>query len=182
MFDALHTLRDTAQSLAATCLLAFGWFLLGIILGVWLDGWGRRKTIQLKLSAVTYHPKSDLIMSTALKSSVNQFAQVTLAPVDADGKPVKLDSDAIVAEVISGPDGARTAVQVLDDDAGGRRFLVHLIPGSSPGKTNFRIRGDAEPGEGVVILEEEFEYETTPNNAVSLGVTVQLLPKSSLPA
>ena len=120
-------------------------------------------------------------MTTNLRSSIGLFAQIQLVPVNQFGTKVKLDKDAIVAEVVSG-DGARATVQVLDDDNGDRRFLINLIPGDAPGESVFKIRGDAEPGEGVTILEEEFIYTATPENAVSLGATVAYLPKSSLPA
>jgi len=120
--------------------------------------------------------------TTNLRSPVSQFARLVLAPVDANGQAVKLDADAIVAEVAAGAEsGARVNITVLDDPEGGRRFQVDLIPGDVPGESRFRLRGDGQPGEGVEILEEEFVYTTTPNNAVNLGVTVQLLPKSSLP-
>ncbi len=155
--------------------------LLGLFLCAFALGMiaGRRRTVWLHLSSISFHPKPRIHM-TNIKSSVSQFAQITLSPVDVLGLPVKLDEDAIVAEVTAGA-GASTNIIVLNDADGGRRFLVNLIPGDAPGDYGFKVRGDAEPGEGVTILEEEFAYTATPNNAVSLGVTVQLLPKSSLP-
>ncbi len=70
-----------------------------------------------------------------LVSSISQFAQIRLTPVDVDGQRVTLDSDAIVAEVLEG-EGARASVEVVNEE-GGRRFLVNLIPGNTPGKSRF---------------------------------------------
>lgn len=139
-----------------------------------------RRTVRLRILSLHYPTKPKDPMTTNLRSPVTQFAQIQLVPVDANGAKVKLDADAIVAEVISG--GGRASVQVLDDEDGGRRFLVNLIPSDTPGENVFRVRGDAQPGEGAEILEEEFIYTATPANAVSLGATVTYLPKSSIPA
>lgn len=136
--------------------------------------------VRLHLSSISFNNKPRKIMTTNLRSPVSQFAQIQLVPVNEFGTKVKLDEDAIVAEVVSG-EGASASVQVLNDDNGDRRFLVNLVPGDAPGEYQFKIRGDAEPGEGVTILEEEFIYTAVPSNAVSLGATVQYLPKTSLP-
>jgi hypothetical protein len=140
------------------------------------------RIVTLRISAVSYQPKPKVTMLTNLRSSVSQFALLLLIPVDVNGAKVKLDADAVVAEVLSG-EGARASVKVLDDEVTGeRRFEVALIPGDAPGESRFKLRGDGEPGEGVAIIEEEFVYTATPNNAVGLGVTVNYLSKSSLPA
>lgn len=154
----------------------------GLALSLWLPERRAKRRVTLRITALSYPPKPKRIMTTNLRSPVLQFAQIELVPVNAGGTKVKLDADAIVAEVVNGTPGARTSVQVLDDTNGDRRFLVSLIPGDEPGENTFRIRGDAQPGEGVEILEEEFIYTATPDNAVSLGVTVSYLPKTSLPA
>lgn len=139
------------------------------------------RRIRLRLTSISFNHKPKVTMQTNLRSSVNQFAQLILSPVNAGGTPVKLDEDAIVAEVVSGGTGARAHVQVLNDEGGGRRFAVSLDPGTEPGEVTFKVRGDAEPGEGVEILEEDFVYTATPGNAVSLGASTSYLPKSSFP-
>ena len=140
------------------------------------------KPVRLHITSISYQPKTEHTMTTNLRSTIGQFAQIALAPVNAFGTKVKLDEDAIIAEVIGDAPGARTSVQVLNDENGDRRFLVNLIPGDLPGEYQFKIRGDAQPGEGTEILEEDFIYTATPENAVSLGATVTYLPKSSIPA
>ncbi len=139
------------------------------------------RRVTLRISALHYEPKTKLTMQTNLRSPVSQFAQLLLEPRDANGSRVRLDPDAIVAEVVTG-EGAKATVAVLDRDNGDRDFLVNLVPGDAPGEYSFKVRGDAEPGEGVAILEEDFVYTATPNNAVTLGASVQYLAKTSLPA
>ncbi len=156
--------------------------LLSVLLCLVVVGWPRSdRRVRLRITSLNYQPKPKDIMQTNLRSPANQFAQLLLAPVDALGNRVKLDPDAIIAEVISG-EGAKASVIPLERDNGDRDFLVNFVPGEAPGEYAFKLRGDAQPGEGVEILEEDFIYTATPNNAVSLGVTVQYLPKTSLPA
>jgi hypothetical protein len=154
---------------------------LSLALRDWLWQWREDRRVTLRISAVSYQPKPKHIMLTNLRSTIGLFAQLLLVPVNAFGTKVKLDEDAIIAEVVSG-EGAQATVQVINDDNGDRRFLVNFIPGETPGESRFRLRGDAAPGEAVEILEEEFIYTTTPENAVSLGVQVNYLPKTSLPS
>lgn len=145
--------------------------------------WSRsqvRRAVGLNIRSITYHTKPNHIMTTNLRSPSNQFAQLLLEPRDANGSRVVLDVDAIIAEVTSG-EGAKTSVLVLDRANGDRDFAVNLIPGETPGEYAFKVRGDALPGEGVEIIEEDFVYTATPNSAVTLGVTVAYLPKTSLP-
>lgn len=140
------------------------------------------RSVRLHIASLHYEPKTKLnTMTTNLRSPVSQFAQLLLEPRDANQKRVKLDPDAIIAPAPVGT-GARTSIQVLDRENGDRDFLVNLIPGDEPGEYVFTIQGDAEPGEGTDILEETFIYTATPNNAVTLGASVQYLPKTSLPA
>jgi len=154
--------------------------LLATVLACFIDG-DLRPRVRLRIDSLTYHPKTKLPMTTNLRSPVSQFAQIVYVPVDVNGRKVKLDEDAIIAEVTSGT-GARARVEVLNDGNGDRRFLVQLIPGDEPGEYQFKVRGDLAPGAAVEILEEEYIYTGDPENAVSLGGTVSYLPKSSLPA
>lgn len=143
--------------------------------------WSRsqvRRAVGLNITRLSYQPKLKDIMTTNLRSPVSQFAQLLLQPRDANGSRVKLDTDAVIAEVVTG-EGAKTNVQILDRENGDRDFLVDLIPGDAPGEYAFKLRGDAQPGEGAEIIEEDFIYTATPNNAVTLGATVQYLPKTS---
>jgi len=154
---------------------------LALAIKEWLRERAGLRKVTLRISSLSYQPKPKNPMTANLRSPVGQFAQIALIPVDAFGTKVKLDADAIIAEVVAGGAGARTSVQVLDDENGERRFLVNLIPGDLPQEYQFKIRGDAQPGEGVEVIEEDFIYTATPENAVSLGVSVSYLPKSSLP-
>lgn len=165
------------MALALVILLALA--LLCVLLDWHRELAGLRR-VRLHLSLISYQPKPKLNMQTNLRSPVSQFAQLLLEPRDANGSRVKLDPDAIIAEVVTG-EGAKASVTVLDRDNGDRDFLVNLVPGDAPGEYSFKVRGDAEPGEGVEILEEDFVYTATPNNAVTLGASVQYLAKSSLP-
>ena len=143
-----------------------------------------KRKVFLKLTSVQFNHKTkrNSMDPVSLRSPVTQFALLVLAPIDADGNRVSLDADAIVVEIAEGaPTGARSVVKAIEDTAG-RRFEVSLITGDSPGETTFTLKGDAQPGEGVVIIEEKYIYTTTPNNAVGLGTTVQYLSKSSAPA
>lgn len=145
--------------------------------------WSRsqvRRAVGLNITRISYQPKPKDIMTTNLRSPVSQFAQLLLEPKDANGSRVVLDVDAIIAEVTSG-EGAKASVLVLDRANGDRDFAVNLIPGEAAGEYAFKVRGDALPGEGVEIIEEDFVYTATPNGAVTLGVTVAYLPKSSIP-
>lgn len=155
--------------------------LLSVLLCLVVVGWPRGdRRVWLRIASLYYEPKPKDIMTTNLRSPVSQFAQLLLEPRDANGSRVVLDVDAIIAEVTSG-EGAKTSVLVLDRANGDRDFAVNLIPGEAAGEYAFKVRGDALPGEGVEILEEDFVYTATPNGAVTLGVTVAYLPKTSIP-
>src|SRR5688572_18023838 len=80
----------------------------------WRSDQRRQRRVTLKLTAISYHQKQTPkpMDPIELLSPISQFAQVELTPIDANGARVKLDADAIVAEVLAG-EGARTHIQVL---------------------------------------------------------------------
>ena len=88
---------------------------------------------------------------------------LTLAPVDAKGKPAKvdgaptyaLDSNANCSIASVAPDGLTAVINV----------------GDTPSATQVQITADADLGPGVTTLNGVFVINVIPGDAVDLGVT-----------
>jgi len=107
-----------------------------------------------------------------------QEVVLTVSPVDGepDPQPVKLDADAVKVTVVTGDSTA--SVSQLENGS----FEVVLRSADTKGLTTFKLSGDALPGEGVEIIEEDLELEVVGVAAVSLGIAITAVrAKSPLP-
>jgi hypothetical protein len=109
-----------------------------------------------------------------------QEVVLSLRPVDGGGQPVKLDADAVKIEATASiGDPATASVSQKEDGT----FEVILRSGDAPGETDFKLSGDALPGEGVEIIEEVITLTVVQAAAVSLGITtLSVRQKSPLSA
>lgn len=95
-----------------------------------------------------------------------QEVLLALMPVDLDGQAVVLDADAVKVTVV---EGDSTATVNRNDNGS---FEVVLRSSDTPGKTTFKLEGDALPGEGVEIIAEDLELLVVNVAAVSLGLGI----------
>lgn len=156
--------------------------LLDDILGVF--GLERRKpkkrTVTLHVVGVTVKNKHErkYMAKLELSLSVKQFARYRLVPRDSEGSLVNLDKGALVAEKLTGPEDALTEIferiEQVEEVEGGpavatRVFYVDFVPGAAEGVQNFKVSGDAQPGTGIVPIEQEFEVTGVAATAANLN-------------
>lgn len=90
-----------------------------------------------------------------------QKVKVTASPTTSSGRPATLDG-ALKVEVVSG-DGTFT-----QDAAEPNSFFA--VSGESVGTTVYKVSGDADLGEGQVLIEESVELEVSGAQAQNFGL------------
>ena len=84
---------------------------------------------------------------------------ITVNPVTRGGRPASLDGPVRVT-----PTGEGTVEQVSDTS-----FFV--VSGDNPGATTYLVEGDADLGEGIILLQDSINLNVSSANASSLGMT-----------
>lgn len=112
--------------------------------------------------------KMELVLRT------DQYAKLTLSPVDAEGQPADLDPENPIKAVTTSGD-MRLIVSPIEADKG---LVVYVIPGGV-GRSEGKLFGDSEPGEDVVLIEEDIILDAVAPNAVGLGVNLAMTGKKS---
>jgi len=83
---------------------------------------------------------------------------VTVNPVTANGNPAALDGAVRVT-----PTGEGTVEMVSDTS-----FFV--VSGGNPGATTYLVEGDADLGEGIVLLQDSINLNVSGALASNLGI------------
>lgn len=104
-----------------------------------------------------------------ISMSLDKLLRLTLHPVDAAGRPEPLDGPA-TAKVVSGD----VTVAVNPDGT------IDIRPGK-PGDSVVEIDADAQEGPEVQILTETINVTVTHPNAVSLGITTEVIDAPPVP-
>jgi len=85
---------------------------------------------------------------------------VTVNPVTSGGKPASLDGPVRVT-----PTGTGTVEMVSD-------VSFFVVSGDDPSATTYLVEGDADLGEGIILLQDSINLNVSSANASNLGLTV----------
>jgi hypothetical protein len=108
-------------------------------------------------------------MPLTISCSNEEKVPVTATPTTATGKPARFDG-ALRVTVQSG-DGT-----VEQDPAKPNDFFA--VSGVDPGVTEYLVEGDADLGEGVVLIQDTVTLTATGANAANFGlVAAAAVPK-----
>lgn len=99
-------------------------------------------------------------MSLAITINNEQKVNVTLSPVDANGKPAPLDGVPVWSVV----DGDSTVEPAADG------LSAEITSSDTPGVTDFLVTADADLGQGVVPISDTIALTVEHAQATALGL------------